>query len=151
MVSERTQRFITYLQRGGREESVTAIKKLAEIGDPAAIPELIKVLKGRPDEVRIEAAKTLGDFKAKEAVPALRRMATDPQVNVSTAAVEALGRIGDPSVVPLLGEILEAHQSTVQSHFEMIHGSHYGLYLATREALERINTYQARKILRKYR
>ena len=48
------------------------------------------------DLTRAEAASALGRFPADQALPALQRAMADTSARVRMAAVEALGRIGDP-------------------------------------------------------
>jgi aminopeptidase N len=48
------------------------------------------------DLTRAEAASALGRFPADQALPALQRAMADTSARVRVAAVEALGRIGDP-------------------------------------------------------
>ncbi|MCK5878036.1 MAG: HEAT repeat domain-containing protein [Candidatus Marithrix sp.] len=59
------------------------------------------------DEVdRCYAAKTLGKLKAKQAVPTLIKCLRDEDVDVVIDAVEALGNIADPTIIPTLLESL---------------------------------------------
>jgi HEAT repeat protein len=80
---------------------------LGEIGDPAAIDALVKAIKPDAKETAaIEAnrhfADALGALRAKEAVPVLTTLLASPDGFTQVAAVDALGRIGDPAAVDAL-------------------------------------------------
>lgn len=85
---------------------------LGEIGDPAAVPALVAAIK--PDarerdvmDANRHLADALGALRAKEAVPALKTLlAKSPDGYTQVAAVDALGRIGDPAAVEALEKIV---------------------------------------------
>ena len=66
---------------------------------------LIGALPDPPPLVRAAAAGYLGDLGARRAVPALLRNLNANNDFVRSASVTALGKIGDPSVIPQLREI----------------------------------------------
>jgi HEAT repeat protein len=78
---------------------------LGEIGDPAAVPALVAALDpAAKDRDAIEAnrhfADALGALRARAAVPALLDLLRrSPDGFTQVAAVDALGRIGDPAAV----------------------------------------------------
>ncbi|HEY6097911.1 MAG TPA: HEAT repeat domain-containing protein, partial [Anaeromyxobacter sp.] len=81
---------------------------LGEIGDPGAAPALVAAI--RPDardrdamDANRHAADALGALRAREAVPVLKDLlAKSPDGYTQVAAVDALGRIGDPAAVDTL-------------------------------------------------
>src|SRR5512138_1924636 len=80
---------------------------LGEIGDPAAVPALVAA--ARPEsrerdemEANRHVADALGALRAREAVPTLQKLAQSPDGFTQVAAVDALGRIGDPAAVDTL-------------------------------------------------
>lgn len=83
---------------------------LGEIGDPAAIGPLVKALQEKPAaterdvaEMNRHVADALGLLHAREAVPALTDLLQRSRDGFAqVAAVDALGRIGDPSTVDTL-------------------------------------------------
>ncbi len=86
---------------------------LGEIGDPAAAPALVKAI--RPDardaatvEANRHMADALGALRAKEAVPVLEALLASPDGYSQVAAVDALGRIGDPGAVDALVKVATA-------------------------------------------
>lgn len=79
----------------------------------------------RHADVRLEAARALGDRRERAAVPLLARMlATDRSRHVRAAAAEALGWIGDEAAVP---DLIAAQE-----------GAHPLVEAAVRDALRRI-------------
>jgi HEAT repeat protein len=81
---------------------------LGEIGDPGATPALIGALQPDANEREVteanrHIAEALGALRAKEAVPALQKLLQTSRDGFSqVAAVDALGRIGDPAAVEML-------------------------------------------------
>ena len=80
---------------------------LGEIGDPAAIPALVAAIDPAATErdaveLNRHAADALGELRAREAVPALTRLTASPDGYTQVAAVDALGKIGDPAAVDTL-------------------------------------------------
>lgn len=61
------------------------------------------------------AARTLGRWRVREAVPALIRMLTDPKERRRIAAANALGRIRDPAAIPPLIAALDDPLFTVRT------------------------------------
>jgi HEAT repeat protein len=80
---------------------------LGEIGDPAAVPGLIAAAQpAATDRETMDAnrhiADALGVLRAREAVPLLQELAQSRDGFTQVAAVDALGRIGDPAAVETL-------------------------------------------------
>ncbi len=83
---------------------------LGEIGDPAAMRPLIEALDpGARDRETMDAnrriADALGALRAREAVPKLQDLIGSSDGYSQVAAVDALGRIGDPAAVSKLIEV----------------------------------------------
>ncbi|WNG55389.1 HEAT repeat domain-containing protein [Archangium gephyra] len=93
---------------------------LGEIGDPKAVPMLMKLLKARDNYTRIEAVEALGRMRVKEAVEPLMALATDESVELflNKKAIEALGRIGDARAVPTLVRMLTKERRGVSFYVE---------------------------------
>lgn len=153
MSATRNSRFIEkwvgYLNDIDREMSLIAAQKLGGSGDPAVVPDLIKALKGRPDDVRLAAVRALGSIGDAEATPALIKALDDNNVMIASAAADALGMIRDERAVPALVKILSDYKNNKTRH-NQIHGYDRGLYTAAINSLEKINTRDARLALRKY-
>ncbi len=84
-----------------------AANALGEIGDPAAVPALVAaVTPGATERDAIElnrhVADALGELRAREAVPVLTSLTASPDGFTQVAAVDALGKIGDPAAVDTL-------------------------------------------------
>jgi HEAT repeat protein len=81
---------------------------LGEIGDPAAIPALVAAARPSATERDVmdanrHVADALGKLRAREAVPVLTDMLQkSPDGFTQVAAVDALGKIGDPAAVDAL-------------------------------------------------
>ncbi|MDT2208001.1 HEAT repeat domain-containing protein, partial [Paenibacillus larvae] len=71
----------------------TAGDTLSDIGNPAAIPAMIKALKDKNKLVRWRAARFLYEVGDESAVPALKEAAGDPEFEVSLQVQIALERI----------------------------------------------------------
>lgn len=80
-----------------------ATNQLKSIGSKV-IPELVEMLDATNPQMREAAADALGAFDsdATDAVPALIEATNDPESSVQSAALIALGNIGDSQVVPTL-------------------------------------------------
>ena len=80
------------------------------VGSPnpyaAILPGLQLALRHNSAQVRMHAAKLLGNLQTETAVPDLVRLLADPNNYVKDTAIDALNRIGEPAVVPLL-EVLD--------------------------------------------
>ena len=80
---------------------------MGSVADSAAImPGLQHALRNNSAQVRMHAAKLLGNIQAETAVPDLVRLLADPNSYVKDTAIDALNRIGEPAVAPLL-EVLD--------------------------------------------
>lgn len=87
---------------------------LGLIGDPRAVPPLLKAL-GDPDHVlRIQATGALGRLRAREAVPKMIEALEDPHELVRQVAATALGVLDDPSAEPALRRALADQESGVR-------------------------------------
>jgi len=86
---------------------------LARVNDAKSPAELILALEDVKDPVRMAAARSLGQLKAKLAVPRLTQLLQDQAV--ARAAAEALGKIGDPSSVPALEALLADPDGNLQA------------------------------------
>jgi HEAT repeat protein len=84
-----------------------ASRALAQVG-PAAVPELIALLKHEDAYVRRLAAEALARIgpEAREAVPALMAALQDSSASVHAAAAEALGELGDTGAARALVMVL---------------------------------------------
>ncbi len=144
------EKWIGYLNSIDHEMSVIAAQKLGKVtDDDNAADELIKSLTKRPDDIRIEATRSLGQMKATRAVPMLVRLLDDPNPMLASTAAEALGIIKDSSSVQPLIKVLEDYKSGRNRH-NQLHGFDRGLFMAAVHALEQINTFEARQAVKKY-
>jgi len=89
-------------------EQEAAAEALGRIG-PAALPQLVELLRSERAEVRLIAAQVIARMgsDAKDAVPALIPLLDDPDERVRKAATRTLGRIG-PDAAAAVPELLKA-------------------------------------------
>jgi HEAT repeat protein len=80
-----------------------------------AFPKVFQALKEGPEEVRIEATRTLGAVQLARAVPALQEAAgAKSSIPVRVAALDALGQIQDAAAVPPLTAALADPEAAVR-------------------------------------
>ena len=96
---------IERLRPASPEERRQMLEVLREVG---AVELLARSTRSRIPWRRALAVRTLGWAGAEETVPVLIGRVGDRSRYVREAAVRALGRVGDPQVLPLLGELFRA-------------------------------------------
>ena len=89
---------------------IVALEKLK--GAEGTLPALKEATKTNTTQVRIHAAKLIGELRAEEGIGELIRLLADSNSYVSSTAVDALVTIGDASVPPLL-EVLDTRAKDV--------------------------------------
>ena len=144
------EKWVGYLHKADREMSRIAAKKLGETKDNSVVPELVKALYNRPDDVRIAAIRAIGEIGDVSGVQPLIEMLNENDQLISSAAVDSLGEIGSEMAVPHLVEILKNFRSSNQSRHKQLHGFDRGVFMAAIHALQRIGTPAARKAIDKY-
>ncbi|WP_197444096.1 HEAT repeat domain-containing protein [Maioricimonas rarisocia] len=88
------------------EQRVRAIDCLVRMG-PAAVPELIRILRESDDlSMQFTAVEALGRIKAKEAAEPLAGLLKNSIGPIRCAAAEALGQIADPRASAALVQLL---------------------------------------------
>jgi HEAT repeat protein len=84
-----------------------AAQNLGELGDPRAVPPLLKCLQAKDEGLRVVALKALARIGDPSAIPDIHSIATsDDTFGVRSTAAETLGRLGDPRAGKLLGMLL---------------------------------------------
>jgi HEAT repeat protein len=97
---------VEVLKQAPRARAQAAVA-LGEIGDPRAVKPLMDAIDRQSRDREVQEANryiadALGALRAKEAVPTLKDLVASPDGYVQVAAVDALGRIGDPAAVDTL-------------------------------------------------
>jgi len=97
---------VEVLKQAPRARAQAAVA-LGEIGDRSATKPLVDAVDRQSNDRDVldanrHIADALGALRAKEAVPALTDLVSSPDGYVQVAAVDALGRIGDPAAVDTL-------------------------------------------------
>ena len=85
--------------------AIVALEQLANSGAASGttiVPGLQLALKNNSAQVRMHAAKLLGNIQDETAIPDLLRLLADPNNYVKNTAIDTLNRIGDPAIAPLL-------------------------------------------------
>jgi HEAT repeat protein len=80
---------------------------LGKVGDPSAVPALVKALDDQDANVRFHAIEALGAVGSAEAVERLAEIARSGDFFLSFPAVDALARSEDPRVGPALISLLD--------------------------------------------
>lgn len=132
-----------------REMSQIAAQKLGSTKNPAVVPELVKVLRNRPDDVRASAIRALAQIGDRTAVPSLLPLLNDINPMIASAAADALGEIGHMSAVPALIDILKNYKQA-NNRQQQLRGTSRGVYLSSLSALKRIGTVQALRAVEQY-
>ncbi len=100
--------------RSGRTRAL-AVDALLQLDVPELRPHITLLIADRDERVQKLAVAAAGRLRAREAVPALLVLAAGPGFHPEWIdAIKALGDIGDPSAVPLLGGMLS--DPTGRSH-----------------------------------
>ncbi|MFC1713411.1 HEAT repeat domain-containing protein [Candidatus Poribacteria bacterium] len=105
-----TMPLIGILENDAEDDAIrgNAISSLGSIGDSRAVDPIMTALNGGSLALRQKAAVALGDLAADVAVRPLMSIVNDRNlpIDLRANAAEALGKIGDKSVAPLLRERL---------------------------------------------
>lgn len=124
-----------------------AVQALGNIGDQGVIDRVLEVYEKDPDrDTRMLALMDLGWLKAAKAVPMLLSMATNTQTQIDyrCAAIQALGYIGDKSVLPIFEATIKktgrdtGRRGALRNNDYSIDDRH-GLYVHLRQAIENLN------------
>ncbi len=103
--------------------AIYALGQLGRDGVASAVQPLIRTLDHRVGYLRARAAGQLGLMKATEAVPRLYVILTDPYPMARGWAVDALGEMGDRSVISQLIEMLPSADQDMR--LRIIRALHY--------------------------
>jgi HEAT repeat protein len=107
---------------------------LGKLGDKAATPGLLKLLKSKDNYTLIAAINALGDLRDPAAVKALSDLATDTSIEtfINKKAIIALGEIADPSALPAIHQMLYEERKGVSFFAE----SSFAIYEIGKPATE---------------
>jgi HEAT repeat protein len=91
-----------------RSDALTALSILRT--DRKAIAVIANALSDKDETIRTLAATTLGDIKARPAIPKLREAIDDPSPEVSFAAAQALWKMGDRTGRDIFYDVLDGQR-----------------------------------------
>ena len=95
----------TILARGEDLSAIAATLALGHIADPDAVPDIIRALQHRHDEVRRQAAMALGRMKVRAAIPELLKTLEDANAPVRVAVANTLGELHAHEAIETLESI----------------------------------------------
>jgi hypothetical protein len=138
----RLRQWLEVLHEPDAEMSKIAAEKLADIGSPEAVPDLLKAMKGRTAIVATAAAKALGRLGDQRAVaPLIQAMLYHQDLVVQTAAAHSLGTLKAVEAIPSLKKVIENYlQTNKHDHFTMTRSHQRGLFISCIDALKAIGT-----------
>ncbi|MDD2308413.1 MAG: HEAT repeat domain-containing protein [Desulfuromonadaceae bacterium] len=96
---------------GVRAAAAEAIEKLEAL---SAVDDILATLKTGSMGARIGAIYALGEIGGEKVLPPLVYCARRPEVDLRSAAVEVLGRLALPAALPVVAELLDDENPTVQ-------------------------------------
>ncbi len=105
-----------------RSDAVSALSILDT--DPRALRLLENELEDKEEEIQVLAATSLGNMKARSAIPKLKKAMDDPSPVVDFAAAQALWKMGDRSGRDMLYQVLigerKASDGIVKTHIQQV-------------------------------
>ena len=123
-----------------------AVRAMWKLGGPTAEPHLLGILKETDPDTKFEVLFALGQVKTASSAPAVLELAEDRRANerLRLKALETLGDIGAPSVIPALAEVLKKKKSFFGTTSET-----FDIRIGAAKALQGIGTPEARWVLQK--
>ena len=123
-----------------------AVRALWKLGGPAAEPHLLGILKETDPETKFEVLFALSQVKTASSAPVVLELAEDRRVSerLRLKALETLGDIGAPTVIPALAELIKKKKSFFGTSSES-----FEIRIGAAKALLGIGTPEARWALQK--
>jgi HEAT repeat protein len=123
-----------------------AVRAMWKLGGPAAEPHLLGILKETDPETKFEVLFALGQVKTASSAPAVLELAEERRVSerLRLKALETLGDIGSPTVIPELAELMKKKKTFFGTSSEP-----FEIRLGAAKALLGIGTPEARWALQK--
>ncbi|RKY23959.1 MAG: HEAT repeat domain-containing protein, partial [Planctomycetota bacterium] len=100
----------------------TVIEALGNIGDPAAVPELVKFLKDKDESICRMAAVALGKIGDASVIPDIKKAMKGRSLQVRMSMVRALVALGDKSEKKVLLDGVKNEDSRVRAYAARILG-----------------------------
>ncbi len=106
-----------YQNRDSRSK-VSSIYAMGKNCDPLWLPILLREVASADPEVLYEAARACGEMEAEEAVPYLIKLVDYHDVDVQTAAIQSLGKIGGTMAKECLEQCLNSSSEAISQTAE---------------------------------
>ena len=108
----RAEYYYLRIVTGRGEQQVTFSLRLQGLGNQAAVPPLLRLLRSDDSFLRDTAARSLARYAGEGVVSVLIQVAeSDPDVEVRIASVWSLGELHDPRAMPVLRRIAASDRS----------------------------------------
>ena len=102
------------IRSGEPNDQIHATTVLGEIGNPAALPILLKILPSKNYKVQVAAALALGKIGDKSVMPQLLNTLSDEDPDVRVAVAQAVGSFKDPATYLNLADLLDDPEINVR-------------------------------------
>lgn len=93
-----------------------AAESIEKLEATSSVDEILATLKTGDMGARIGAIFALGEIGGEKLLPPLLYCAKRPEVDIRSAAVTVLGKLALPAALPVLVELLDDENTTVQGH-----------------------------------
>ncbi len=142
------QALMAWLERGDEVDRCNSARALGRLRASGAIPALISRLGDQDVDVCVDAATALAEIGDDSALTALEHtLREDPDPEVKTAAIAALGRLAGHAQVPLLMEIVQAQPANLEDDPGSDWDPWWDMQLSAVRALGQLNAGQAAPVL----
>ncbi|HZE88060.1 MAG TPA: VWA domain-containing protein, partial [Verrucomicrobiae bacterium] len=107
---------------GSPSQRVRALREIARLGSPEALPAIRKALGDLEPAVRGAALASLAELGAAESIPEIAKRLQDPDPQVATAAAESLARFG-ARAIPQLRDAARSGRPTRPAALQALGGT----------------------------
>jgi HEAT repeat protein len=115
IIRQRIDVLIPLLKDADPDVRATAARSIEHLEVSCDINEILHALKTGDTGTRIASIHALGEIGGEKVIEPLIYCAGRPEVDIRAAAVEMLGRLAEPSTLPILLERLDDQNTAVQA------------------------------------
>ena len=110
-------RLVFYLKSPNNEMVRTCVQSIRQIGNPEVGADLIPLLKHSDKKIVMDAARVLGDFRYRQAIPALTEFLDySTKDEYRDVALQALSMMGDPSTEPTMRKYVNSKNKNMRQY-----------------------------------